>query len=115
MRHKRYAPDIWVWLHIQIPINNLIFYIKIAAILKGIAAIFLSTKNKCIADRFTFYSTNNPRAPPFSRSFATKKNGGQAMKKNIFIFFKNLLQKQDFLDFRYREEKSITARKGVRI
>ena len=114
MKYKRYDPDIWVWVHIQIHIKKGKMQKRIAAVLKGTAAIFLSTKSKHIAGGFTFYSTNTPRAPPVSRSFATKKNGGQAMKKNIFIFFTNLLQKQDFLDFRYREEKSITARKGVR-
>jgi hypothetical protein len=45
----------------------------------------------------------------------SQKTGGQAMRKNIFIFFKILWQNEEFFSFRYREEKTITARKGVRI
>ena len=48
MNFKRYDPDVWIRGYIRPPLRRNKYYIKMAAVLSGIAAIFVSTRNRVL-------------------------------------------------------------------
>ena len=88
MIFKRYDPDVWLRVLIQFHIQ----YIKLAAVLSGIAAFFVSTRNRVLPFITILYygvrivdkPSSRPRCrsppAPFGFEHFKKSNGGKPMK-----------------------------------